>query len=115
MELSIEVLDGFQLVRIRGELDTFAAQTLRERLNLLRSTDRYVVDLADLSFIDSAGLNALFTVGRSAKKVGAAVVVVAPSSSPVRRVLDLVLLSQVTPVCESLDAATASLLRIEAA
>ncbi len=109
MELSIEALDAFQLVRIRGELDTFAAQTLRERLNLLRSTDRYVVDLGGLSFIDSAGLHALFTVGRSAKKAGASVVFIAPSGSPVRRVIDLVLLTQVTPVCESLDAATASL------
>lgn len=105
MKLTIEEQAGRQLVRLSGELDTFSARGFREKLSLLRPSDRYVVDLAGLSFVDSAGLHALFAVGRNARDVGAAVVFVVPVESPVRRVIELVQLGDVSPVCDSFNAA----------
>ena len=105
MQLTIEDAEGLQLVRVGGELDAFAAKSFRERLSILRNADRYVVDLGSLSFIDSAGLHALFSIGRIAKDVGARIVFVVPGDSPVRRLVEVVKLDAVTPVCDSFDAA----------
>ena len=114
MDLTIEDREGLQLVRINGELDTFGAQSVRERLGLLRGSDRIVVDLEGLSFVDSAGLHSLFGVGRAAKDVGARVVFVVPPDSPIRRVVELVQLADVSPVCDSRESALARLNGIEA-
>ena len=105
MEIAVDEADGRKLVRVGGELDAFGAQSFRERVGLLRSADRVVVDLSELAFIDSAGLHALFAVARGAKDVGASVAFVVPPASPVRRVIELVLLGEVAPVHESLEAA----------
>lgn len=110
MQLAIEDREGgLQLARVSGELDTFAAQGFRERFTLLGRQDRVVVDLQDISFVDSAGLHALFSVGRAAKDAGACVVFVVPPDSPVRRVVDLVQLAHVSPVCDTVDEAISRL------
>jgi anti-sigma B factor antagonist len=108
MQLAIDEVDGLKLVRVGGELDAFGAQSFRERVGLLRRAERVVVDLSELAFIDSAGLHALFAVARGAKDVGAGVAFVVPPESPVRRVIELVLLGEVAPICESLEDAVAS-------
>ncbi len=109
MQLTTEDREGLQVVRVSGELDTFGSLSFRESLTLLRSSDRIVVDLGEVSFVDSAGLHALFSVGRAAKNVGAGVVFVVPVDSTVRRVIDLVQLAHVSPVCDSLDIAVSQL------
>lgn len=109
MQLTIEDRDDLRLVRITGELDTFGAQSIREKLSILRGSDRFLVDLEGLSFLDSAGLHSLFGVGRTAKDVGARVVFVVPPDSPIRRVIELVQLADVSPVCDTHEAAIARL------
>ena len=89
------------MIGVAGELDTFGAQGFRDRLGAVQATDRLIVDLGEVTFVDSAGLHALFGVVRCAKDVGALVVFVVPGDSPVRRVLELVQLADVSPVCES--------------
>lgn len=108
-QMIIESRDGLQVLTVSGELDTFGAQAFRDKLSGLRSADRFAIDLGPLSFIDSAGLHALFSVGRIAKEVGASVVFVVPLASPVRRVIDLVQLADVTPVCDELHVAISRL------
>ncbi len=109
MQLTIERHDGHQFVRVSGELDTFAAQSFKERLGQLVTVERCVVDLGGLSFVDSAGLHALFGVCRVAKEVGASLVFVVPADSPVRRVIDLVQLADVASVCDTLELAISQL------
>ena len=108
--LTIESRDGIQLVRVTGELDTFGAQAFRSRLSSMRSAEQYIVDLGGLTFVDSAGLHALFSLGRVAKDVGATIVLVVPADSPIRRLVELVRLADVAPVCESDVGAAARLL-----
>ena len=48
LQLTIEDSDGFRVAHVGGELDTFVVASFRERLGVLRSSDRYVVDLVQL-------------------------------------------------------------------
>ena len=100
-----EVVEGVPVVRLGGELDTFGASTVRDRLASLYESDRVVVDLSGLTFLDSAGLHVLFSIGRDAHESAAVLVFVVPDASPVRRVLELVQLADVSPVCESVESA----------
>jgi anti-sigma B factor antagonist len=109
MQLHIDDRDGLKVVRVEGELDTFGTRAFRDELERFGSGDRLVVDLASLSFIDSAGLHALFGVGRTANDVGAAVVFVVPPESAVRRVIEIVQLADVSPVCDSVEDAVSRL------
>lgn len=104
-QLTIEERDGTRIVRFAGELDTFAAASHRARLLPLGRGDRVVADLSELTFVDSAGLHALFELARAARESGASIVFVVPTDSPVRKVLEIVQLADVSPVLESLHLA----------
>lgn len=108
-QLTIEARDGLQLVGVAGELDTFGAAGFRDSLSQLGGAERVVIDLTDLTFVDSAGLHALFAATRISKDSGGEVVFVVPASSPVRRVIEIAQLADMAPVCESLEAAISSI------
>lgn len=96
---------GGTLVRLSGELDKFAADAVRDRITVHLGADPLVIDLADVGFVDSAGLHCLFAVARSvAGRHGRMACVVAPDS-PIRRVLELVQLGTVAPLCETFEEA----------
>jgi anti-anti-sigma factor len=109
MQLNIEQRDGLNLVVVTGDLDTFGAERFRESLSVLRTAERYVVSLTEVSFVDSAGLHALFSVARTAKDVGARIAFVVPSDSPSRRIVELVQLGDVCPVCDTPEEAESRL------
>lgn len=109
MQLSIEQRDGFHVVVVSGDLDTFGADRFRESLNVVRTADRYLVSLTDVSFLDSAGLHALFSVARTAKEVGASLAFVVPPDSPARRIVEIVQLADVSPVCNTREDAESRL------
>ncbi len=66
MDLSIssETRDEVTIVHVGGEIDVYTAPVLRERLDEHISAGRHnlVIDLQDVSFMDSTGLGVL--VGR---------------------------------------------------
>jgi anti-anti-sigma factor len=84
--------DGDALeVALAGELDMAAAFKLESELDRLlarRAARRLVLDLAELTFIDSAGLGALLAIHDRAQDLGIEFVLSNPSD-PVRRILDL--------------------------
>lgn len=110
MQLTIEQRDGVHVVVVSGDLDTFAAERFRESLSVVRTADRYLISLGDVSFVDSAGLHALFGVARSAKDIGALIAFVVPPDSPARRIVELVQLGDISPVCDTTDEAENRLL-----
>ncbi|MFC8125638.1 STAS domain-containing protein [Streptomyces sp. NPDC057302] len=75
------------LVRVRGELDLDSAPSLTSLLAPLL-TRTIEVDLADVTFIDSSGVNVLLSHQDQCRAVGGCFVVIQPSSV-VRRVLQL--------------------------
>jgi anti-anti-sigma factor len=75
--------------RLSGELDMASADTLRNALQpVVQSNGHLVLDVEDLTFIDSSGLRAL--VQLSAQMNGAAPLVLTQVSPSVRRLLDIV-------------------------
>lgn len=66
MDLSIssDARDEVTVVHVGGEIDVYTAPVLRERLDehITEGRDNLVVDLEDVSFMDSTGLGVL--VGR---------------------------------------------------
>jgi len=75
--------------RLGGELDMASAETLREALRSVVEADgRLVLDVGEITFIDSSGLRAL--VQLSEQMDGAAPLVLSRVPSSVRRLLDVV-------------------------
>ena len=71
------------------------------------STRRVVVDLSDVSFLDSSALNALVHSQRTLASRDVVLRVVSPTAHPVRRVFEITHLTESLNVVDSLDAALA--------
>jgi anti-anti-sigma factor len=101
---------ALRTVQLQGELD-LATATLHES-QLERAAEeapQLIVDLSELSFIDTAGIALLFRVTRRYLGEGRQVAFVARTGSVARRVLELVVLPTYVPVEPSLDAARRAL------
>lgn len=61
LEITSEKWDGFTLMTVRGEIDNYSAKKLRETLRSLidEGNSRFLINLDDVSFIDSTGLGVL--------------------------------------------------------
>jgi anti-sigma B factor antagonist len=105
--LQISTLEGgVTRVRLTGEIDLPVEQDLRQALEELirRGHTRLLVDLSDVSFIDSSGLGVLLHVqGLLRHRGGLAVVCPDPA---MRGMFELVGLNLLFPVDETLDQAT---------
>jgi len=77
-------------VKVSGELDVAVIGRLQQRLDsLARQGETVVLDLSELSFIDSSGLNVIVTTLRQAEREGWELRVEPTMSSPVLRVVKL--------------------------
>jgi anti-anti-sigma factor len=108
IQLSTDEVDGVRIVRLEGELDKLGVDAARSRLDPL-AIGRLVVDLDRVTFIDSAGLHALFALARLAGSRGGALALAVAESSPAARVIALVHLAEVIPVRQTVEAAIAAL------
>jgi anti-sigma B factor antagonist len=98
---------GFDLVAARGDLDVFSAQRFRDAaFHADHTAALLVLDLAEVTFLDSSGVGALVTIHREARARGAEVSLVCVPG-PVLRVLTIMRLDDVLEVHASLDAAVA--------
>jgi anti-anti-sigma factor len=79
---------GEVTVRLTGELDLMSCGVLSDRLSGIAPTPRTVVDLSEVTFIDSTGLRALWLLQQLCVSDHTHLVLRAPSQ-PVRRVLEL--------------------------
>ena len=78
-------IEGGRVFALRGELDASSCRGLAEHL-IGRPGSLIVVDLSQLTFMDSSGLGAVL----EARRLGATLTIRNPSPR-VRRILDLVL------------------------
>ena len=93
-----------EIVTLVGELDMAHASTVAETLDALADTERpLVVDLGDLTFIDSSGIHAIL---RPRPQQGIVVLVCPPGN--IQRVLSVTRIDRVLPVYETLDQALAA-------
>jgi anti-anti-sigma factor len=103
-----EHVDGAQVVRLEGELDKLGAEAVRRALHGLVAEGPVVLDLDRVTFIDSAGLHALFSLGRLP---GDEVAVAVAETSPTAKVIALVRLADMLPVRGTVEEAVSALRR----
>jgi anti-anti-sigma factor len=94
------------VARVSGEIDLANAARLHEELlAMAHEVEALVVDLTGVSYLDSAGVKALFQVARDLRQREQALFVTMPIGSPLRRVLKITGFHEVAAICDDIEAA----------
>jgi len=103
-------LGNVEVVSFSGSLDASVATQIRKELKEVFDDGkiRVVIDLGDVSFVDSSGLSVLVTALKTARAAGGDVVLSRVNPS-VRSILELTRLHRVLEVFEDPEAAAARL------
>lgn len=101
--------DGATVVEVTGDIDNFTAPQLRDELLAAQAAGArvIVVDLTPTDFLDSSALGALVGVERALGASGAVLRIVCPKPH-LRRVFEITRMTEVLPLYDSVEAATAS-------
>jgi anti-sigma B factor antagonist len=108
MEITVELLGGVTVIRLNGTLDARSVHTLRDRISALiaAGATQFVVDAAQLRFVDSMGLGALLYLRRFARQ-GKGDVRIASAGRELLVLLDLSGLRTIFEICPDVPAAVA--------
>ena len=102
-----EILEkqGASIVVFTGEIDLESSPAARETLlKCVEHTGNVIVDLSEVSYIDSSGVASLVETLQAAKKQGGQFALAAVSE-PTRRVLELARLDKVFTLYDSMELA----------
>jgi anti-sigma B factor antagonist len=103
MNHEISEKQGASVVTFTGEVDLESSPAAREiLLKCLESTGTVIVDLSEVTYIDSSGVASLVEALQAAKKNGSRFSLAAVSE-PTRRVLELARLDKVFTLYDSVD------------
>ncbi len=99
------------MARLNEEFELSSAVGIREGLfGALSNRDHgIVIDLQNVTFMDSAGINVLFELAERLESRQQRVAVVLPERAVVRRVAEIVGLGARVAVCETVDDAVESI------
>ena len=97
------------VARLHGEIDASNVSSLGTELRslLTNRSEALVVDLTDVRYLDSAGINLLFTVGDELRARQLKLRVVVGPGTPIARVVAITSLDSAYPTFGSLDDALA--------
>jgi anti-sigma B factor antagonist len=109
-----ETPDGFVICRPVGELDAFTVSQFRQSLADLASSERLIIDMSGIPFVDSAGLGALIGGIRRTRELGGDVAVACDRPTLVR-LLRTTGFDRIVSVTETVEEAMASLVKDVAA
>jgi anti-sigma B factor antagonist len=101
--------EGHQICRPAGEIDAATVSQFRAVLGELSENLRVVIDLSDVTFVDSAGLGALIGGIRRTRELGGDVVLACPRPS-MARLLRTTGLDHIVTIANSLEEAHQALL-----
>lgn len=111
MDLSFDIRDdeGVPVLAVTGEIDVYTAPSLREQLVALSqgSSTTIVVDLSDVSFVDSTGLGVLVSGLKRFREAGGDLPLVV-TQPQILKVLEITGLATVFSVHSTVTAALAS-------
>jgi anti-anti-sigma factor len=100
-----DVADGVSVVAVRGEADRFRADELGGLIDDVRRNGRaVVVDLSDVTYLDSTTVATLVAASEQGRRRGAAVVIVSRSDR-LRRSLQLKGLDKILTLAETREQA----------
>jgi anti-anti-sigma factor len=107
MSVTVTAYATGALVAIDGRLDAHSVPQAREQLDgcIASGASRLVVDLSDVSFLDSAGLAMLVTVLKRARQEGGDVKLVWPTSENTQRILRLTRFDRVFEIAHTAEQA----------
>ena len=89
LRVTVEPLEDGRLIRAVGEIDLSTAAALRRELEAASvEADTVLLDLSDVTFIDSSGLHLLLEASKRSAVTDWSLFVVRPSEA-VRRLLEL--------------------------
>ncbi len=100
--------DGYAVLRPKGELDAYSVAQFREAFSTISDEPRLIVDLAQVQFIDSAGLGALIGGIRKLRENEGRISVFCDRSN-INRLLHTTGFNRIVPVKETMPEAVASL------
>ena len=106
--MEIEVKDyviRHTVIDLTGRIDAFNVATLRDRFTALADTGgkRFIVDLSNVSFLDSAGMAALVSLLKRARQAGGDVDLVWPKLEAAKRILQLTKFDRVFNMLDSAE------------
>ena len=108
LEINVDDTGEYTVCRPVGELDAFTVGQFREVLTELGGSQRLLIDLSGVPFLDSAGLGALIGGVRRAREAGGDVAVYGARPA-VARLLHTTGFDRVASVSESEQDAAAAL------
>ena len=103
-------LRGAPGVRVRGEVDLGTAPSLTTALDtsIRGSRGAFVIDLGDVTFLDSSGVNVLLRARASLGREDRDLVIVCPSGAP-RRIFELTGIADLFALFDSREEAATAL------
>jgi len=106
LDLRVQDHDDRAVVHVSGEIDLATCPQLRDVLTALvhRGVYQIVVDLQQVTFMDSSGIGVLISVYRRIREHGGSLRLFAPSAK-VWRVLELTRVTTLLPICTTLEEA----------
>lgn len=111
LDLTIEeVITRIVTIKVEQRLDLSRAQEFRAQVQKLldEGVIRFVIDLEDTPFLDSAGIAALVSILKQSRQRNGDVRLVAPKSEAVKRIFELTKFDRVFEIKSSVSAAIAS-------
>lgn len=104
LQIRVQNAQGPAVVRLAGEIDLSNASRLQDQLSVLVERGHVVVDLSEVTFIDSTGLSAFIVGHRRATAAGTGMHL-AGATGTVRRLLELTQLDRHLDHHDALDGA----------
>jgi anti-sigma B factor antagonist len=104
MDINIsEYVVRTHIITLSGRVDAFSAPTLREAQErlLAEGATHFVIDLREVTFLDSSGMAALVALLKRARTSSGDVKLVSPTSTEARRILSLTRFDQVFQMCNT--------------
>lgn len=101
-QIDVREHKGTPVVWISGDIDLSNANQLRAALESLEMKESLAIDMTELAFIDSTGLNAIAQFGRRMLENGKEVFLIV-TRPPLRKIFEITSLDQHFTVLTSLD------------
>ncbi len=101
-QIGVSQHKGTPVVRVSGDIDLSNAHELRATLESLGTPPALAIDMTELLFIDSTGLNAIAQYGRNMLESGNTVYLIV-TRAPLRKIFEITSLDQHFTVLKSLD------------
>jgi anti-anti-sigma factor len=111
-DVKVELSGDIPVARVRGEVDLSNAEGILEQCleGAIRNPGPgLVLDLSDVTYIDSSGIRVLFELVERLEALGKLVRAVVPEESSIRRVLELANAPRTIGVATTRDGALAAL------